>query len=62
MFSKTSIAALFAGLAAAQHAPVGEPSGNPITAPLSVVCLSPRVARAALFPCLFVATGTRMHV
>jgi hypothetical protein len=37
MFSKTSIAALFAGLAAAQHAPVGEPSGNPITAPLSQI-------------------------
>lgn len=37
MFSKTSIAALFAGLAAAQHAPVGEPSGNPITAPLTQI-------------------------
>ena len=47
MFSKTSIAALFAGLAAAQHAPVGEPSGNPITAPLTQVSLSSRVAQAA---------------
>lgn len=37
MFSKTSVAALFAGLAAAQHAPVGEPSGNPITAPLTQI-------------------------
>lgn len=37
MFSKTSIAALFAGLAAAQHAPVGLPNGNPITAPLTQI-------------------------
>ncbi|KAH7066266.1 Ser-Thr-rich glycosyl-phosphatidyl-inositol-anchored membrane family-domain-containing protein [Paraphoma chrysanthemicola] len=34
MFSKTAIVALFAGLAAAQRTPVGEPSGNPITRPL----------------------------
>ncbi|KAL1596444.1 hypothetical protein SLS60_009090 [Paraconiothyrium brasiliense] len=31
---KYSIVAFFAGLAAAYHAPVGEPSGNAITAPL----------------------------
>ncbi|KAJ4352021.1 uncharacterized protein N0V89_007367 [Didymosphaeria variabile] len=31
---KYSIIAFFAGLAAAYHAPVGEPSGNAITAPL----------------------------
>ena len=37
MFSKTSIAALFAGIAAAQHVPVGEPNGNPITAPLTQI-------------------------
>lgn len=37
MFSKTAIVALFAGLAAAQHTPVGEPSGNPITRPLNEV-------------------------
>lgn len=37
MFSKTSIVALFAGLAAAQHAPVGDPVGNPITRPLNEV-------------------------
>lgn len=37
MFSKTSIVALFAGLAAAQHTPVGNPSGNPITRPLNEV-------------------------
>lgn len=37
MFAKLSIAALFAGLAAAYHAPVGEPTGNPITRPLNEV-------------------------
>lgn len=38
MFTKTSIATLFAGLAAAQiHAPVGNPSGNPISRPLNEV-------------------------
>jgi hypothetical protein len=37
MFAKTSIIALFAGLAAAQHAPVGQPSGNPITRPLNEI-------------------------
>jgi hypothetical protein len=37
MFSKTAIVALFAGLAAAQHAPVGEPKGNPITRPLTEI-------------------------
>lgn len=37
MFAKTSIVALFAGLAAAQHAPVGEPNGNPITRPLTEI-------------------------
>lgn len=34
MFTKYSIVALFAGLAAAYHAPVGEPTGNAITSPL----------------------------
>jgi hypothetical protein len=37
MFAQISIVALIAGLAAAQHAPVGEPSGNPITRPLNEV-------------------------
>ncbi|KAJ4364166.1 hypothetical protein N0V83_009621 [Neocucurbitaria cava] len=38
MFSKAAIATFFASLAAAQlHAPVGEPSGNPITRPLNEV-------------------------
>jgi len=38
MFTKTSIATLFAGLAAAQiHTPVGQPSGNSITRPLNEV-------------------------
>jgi len=37
MFAKLSVAALFAGLAAAYHAPVGEPTGNPITRPLNEV-------------------------
>lgn len=38
MFTKASIATLFASLAAAQlHAPVGEPNGNPITRPLNEV-------------------------
>ncbi|KAH7406564.1 Ser-Thr-rich glycosyl-phosphatidyl-inositol-anchored membrane family-domain-containing protein [Phaeosphaeria sp. MPI-PUGE-AT-0046c] len=37
MFSKTAIATLFASLAAAQHVPVGEPNGNPITAPLTQI-------------------------
>jgi hypothetical protein len=38
MYSKASIITFFAGLAAAQiHAPVGEPSGNPITRPLNEV-------------------------
>lgn len=38
MFTKATIATLFASLAAAQlHAPVGEPSGNPITRPLNEV-------------------------
>ncbi|CAI6334879.1 unnamed protein product [Periconia digitata] len=37
MFAKISIAALFAGLAAAYHAPVGEPNGNPITRPLNEI-------------------------
>lgn len=37
MFGKTAIVAIFAGLAAAQHAPVGEPSGNPITRPLNEI-------------------------
>ncbi|KAF2029512.1 hypothetical protein EK21DRAFT_89751 [Setomelanomma holmii] len=37
MFSKTAIVALFAGLVAAQHTPVGNPSGNPITRPLNEV-------------------------
>jgi hypothetical protein len=46
MFAKTSVVALFAGLAAAQHAPVGEPNGNPITRPLTEVCVLSRVALA----------------
>jgi hypothetical protein len=38
MFTKVSIATLFAGLAAAQiHPPVGNPSGNSITRPLNEV-------------------------
>ncbi|KAH7347098.1 Ser-Thr-rich glycosyl-phosphatidyl-inositol-anchored membrane family-domain-containing protein [Pyrenochaeta sp. MPI-SDFR-AT-0127] len=38
MFTKASIATLFASLAAAQlHAPVGQPNGNPITRPLNEV-------------------------
>lgn len=38
MYTKASIITFFAGLAAAQiHAPVGEPSGNPITRPLNEV-------------------------
>jgi hypothetical protein len=37
MFGQTAIVALFAGLAAAQHAAVGDPSGNPITRPLNEV-------------------------
>ncbi|KAJ4347497.1 hypothetical protein N0V95_005371 [Ascochyta clinopodiicola] len=38
MFTKASIVALFASVAAAQlHAAVGEPSGNPITRPLNEV-------------------------
>lgn len=37
MFAQVSIAALFAGLAAAQHAPVGEPNGNPINRPLTEI-------------------------
>ncbi|KAL1798250.1 hypothetical protein ACET3X_002287 [Alternaria dauci] len=38
MYSKTAIVTFFAGFAAAQiHAPVGEPSGNPITRPLNEV-------------------------
>lgn len=42
MYSKATIITFFAGLAAAQiHAPVGEPSGNPITRPLNEVCLHP---------------------
>jgi hypothetical protein len=39
MYTKASIVTFFAGLAAAQiHAPVGEPSGNPILTPLNEVC------------------------
>ncbi|KAF1916518.1 Ser-Thr-rich glycosyl-phosphatidyl-inositol-anchored membrane family-domain-containing protein [Ampelomyces quisqualis] len=37
MFARTAVAALFAGLAAAQHAPVGEPNGNPINRPLTEI-------------------------
>jgi hypothetical protein len=37
MFSKATIVALFAAVASAQHAPVGNPSGNPITRPLNEV-------------------------
>jgi hypothetical protein len=37
MVTKISVAALFAGLAAAYHAPVGDPSGNAITSPLNEV-------------------------
>ncbi|KAJ4368646.1 hypothetical protein N0V86_009554 [Didymella sp. IMI 355093] len=36
MFTKASVVAFFASIAAAQlHAPVGEPAGNPITRPLN---------------------------
>lgn len=39
MYTKASIVAFFASLAAAQlHAPVGEPKGNAITRPLNEVC------------------------
>lgn len=34
MFTKYAVVAFFAGLAAAYHAPVGQPTGNAITAPL----------------------------
>lgn len=34
MFTKLSALALFAGIAAAIHTPVGDPEGNPITRPL----------------------------
>lgn len=38
MFTKATIVAFFASIAAAQlHAPVGEPAGNPITRPLNEV-------------------------
>ncbi|KAF2638790.1 hypothetical protein P280DRAFT_454890 [Massarina eburnea CBS 473.64] len=37
MFTQVSAAALFAGLAAAYHAPVGDPTGNPITRPLNEI-------------------------
>lgn len=37
MFTKVSVAALFAGIAAAYHAPVGDPKGNAITSPLNEV-------------------------
>jgi hypothetical protein len=37
MFAKASIIALVAGLATAQHTPVGEPNGNPITRPLTEI-------------------------
>lgn len=38
MFTKASVVAFFASIAAAQlHAPVGEPAGNPITRPLNEV-------------------------
>ena len=39
MFTKASVVAFFASIAAAQlHPPVGEPAGNPITRPLIEVC------------------------
>jgi len=37
MFSKIAIVTLFAGLVAGQATPVGEPSGNPITAPVNEI-------------------------
>ncbi|KAL5119426.1 hypothetical protein ACEQ8H_002695 [Pleosporales sp. CAS-2024a] len=37
MLAKLSMVALCAGLVAAQHAPVGDPSGNPITRPLNEI-------------------------
>jgi len=37
MFGKATIVALLASFAAAQHAPVGQPTGNPITRPLNEV-------------------------
>jgi hypothetical protein len=40
MFTKASVVAFFASIAAAQlHAPVGEPAGNPITRPLNEVSI-----------------------
>tara|TARA_R110002003_G_scaffold140_4_gene12785 strand:- start:2484 stop:2660 length:177 start_codon:yes stop_codon:yes gene_type:complete len=57
MFSKTAIVALFAGLAAAQHTPVGEPSGNPITRPLNEVCTRSQCASFVVAA----TTGTRLE-
>jgi hypothetical protein len=50
MFAQISIVALVAGLAAAQHAPVGNPSGNPISRPLTEVCI-PAPMRAMVVCC-----------
>jgi hypothetical protein len=51
MFANTAIVALFAGLVAAQHAPVGEPKGNPITRPLNEVCILLSIVRAMFVSC-----------
>lgn len=43
MFTKASVVAFFASIAAAQlHPPVGEPAGNPITRPLNEVSIERR--------------------
>ena len=43
MFTKASIIAIFASVAAAQHAAVGNPSGNAITRPLNEVRTSANI-------------------
>jgi hypothetical protein len=51
MFANTAIVALFAGLVAAQHAPIGEPKGNPITSPLVEVSIPFCTVRARAVVC-----------
>jgi hypothetical protein len=47
MIAQLTTVAFMATLAAAVHAPVGEPTGNPISAPLVEVRTCPRVSRAS---------------